>query len=206
MGETEDEDESSTTSSVIAFDFEEEILIEKEMKEHSNEQLAQLATEEEPAQDDGLPQEMSHCDETPSRDNTSLKESWTRVTLYALDEIFTKYSQFTAEEANTPLVKSNTHSGPITSLFNQRWGVADFADLDLAKMNFSPLEKTLSLPGYGRLTTNNNNDHEIELAESVSKSLVPTLKRSKSKRLKKMCFPWKEVLRKRSNSQHHGCI
>ena len=48
--ETEDEDESSTTSSVIAFDFEEEILIEKEMKEHSNEQLAQLATAEEPAQ------------------------------------------------------------------------------------------------------------------------------------------------------------
>ena len=111
---------------------------------------------------------MSHCDETPSRANTSLKgfpsskpflyielsESWTRGTLYALDEIFTKYSQFTAEETNTPLVKSNTHSGPITSLFNQRWGVADFADLDLAKMNFSPLEKTLSLPGYGRCGSN----------------------------------------------------
>ena len=47
--ETEDEDESSTTSSVIEFDVEEEILIEQEMKEHSNEP-AQLATEEEQAQ------------------------------------------------------------------------------------------------------------------------------------------------------------
>ena len=60
-----------------------------------------------------------------------------------------KYSQFTNEEPNEPkLVKSETQTGPITALFNQRWGVADFADLDLS-LKLSPMEKTLSLPGYG---------------------------------------------------------
>ena len=64
-----------------------------------------------------------------------------------------KYSQFTNEESPTEpnepkLVKSET-TGPITALFNQRWGVADFADLDL-NLKFSPIEKTLSLPGYGK--------------------------------------------------------
>ena len=120
--------------------------------------------------------------------------SWTEGTLFALDAIFAKYSTF------------STIEDPLSQLFKEKWtdstaDLSSFERLELGDSIIRPrsMPEESSESSRNILLENGAESEDFRRFQSLSR------RKTSFRRFKNFCFPWKDVLKKRTSKQQN-CI